>query len=379
MDMGTSQARKPAAPALALVLALLATLVCAARAEAVPAKFWGVVPQSSFTTDEYQRLGRGGVDSMRVAFDWGTMQPNRDEPVSFEITDLVVEKASAAGIEVLPTLTGAPEWAVPQKRVPGGHGAEAPAHLPVRGTALAGWRNLIKEVIRRYGPQGTFWSEHPTMVKRPIRFWQVWNEPNFAYFVAKPNAAEYGKLVKFSYGAARGVDKGARLVLAGLFGEPKNCRRQKRPLNPCADDFIDQMYRRTPGIKKRFVGVSVHPYTGSWQGLKPQVEDIRAILKENRDAGKGLWLTEIGWSSQKPDPKRNVFAKGVNGQRNQLKGAFRLLESKQRAWRIKRVYWFSIEDLADSCNFCDGSGLFADGFKPKKAWYAYVQFAGGKP
>ncbi len=37
---------------------------------------------------------------------------------------------------------------------------------------------------------------------RPIRTWQIWNEPNFKYFVAKPNPGEYGKLVKISNAAS---------------------------------------------------------------------------------------------------------------------------------------------------------------------------------
>ncbi len=27
-------------------------------------------------------------------------------------------------------------------------------------------------------------------------------------------------------------------------------------------------------------------------------------------------------------------------------------------WKLQRVYWFSVDDQAGACNFCDGSGLF---------------------
>jgi hypothetical protein len=366
------------APALALLVALAAAMTLAPRAEALPASFWGVVPQTHIDAEQFERLERGGVESVRVTFDWAGLQPDPDEPIDWAGADGPVERAVRAGIDVLPTVTGAPTWAVPQRRVPGGGGAEAVAHLPASGKAASGWRNLLREAVLRYGPRGSFWSEHPELPRRPIRFWQIWNEPNFSFFLAKPRAAEYGKLVKLSYGILHRTDPGARIVLAGLFGQPKNCKRQKRPLNPCAADFLDEMYRKTPGIKNRFVGVALHPYSGFWQNLKPQVEEIRETLAEHGDASKGIWLTELGWSSKPPEPRRNVFAKGVNGQRNQLKGAFGLLERKQSQWRIRRVYWFSVEDLEDSCNFCDGSGLFEEGFRPKKSWYAFVRFAGGR-
>ncbi len=101
---------------------------------------------------------------------------------------------------------------------------------------------------------------------------------------------------------------------------------------------------------------------------------MRGVLAKNHDAGKGLWLTELGWSSG----RGNAFSKGPAGQARELKGAFKLLLKNRNKWRIKRLYWFSVDDATGACNFCDGSGLFGEGFKPKKAWNEYVRFAGGK-
>ena len=41
------------------------------------------------------------------------------------------------------------------------------------------------------------------------------------------------------------------------------------------------------------------------------------------------------------------------------------------------MIWFSVDDRKEVCNFCDGTGLFGDGFVPKPSWPAYVKFAGG--
>ena len=73
------------------------------------------------------------------------------------------------------------------------------------------------------------------------------------------------------------------------------------------------------------------------------------------------------------------FAKGVEGQARELKGAFKLLERNQVTWKLKRVFWFSVDDRPGLCNFCGGSGLFSEGFVPKPSWKAYVKFAGGTP
>lgn len=364
----------------ATAVALLALAVFAASAQAVPAKFWGVVPQQVPSDEQFQALKRGGVDSMRIHIEWGGVQPERGSALDWSSVDSTVRKAANAGIDVLPFLTGAPPWAVPHVFVPGtGKTSKAPAHLPASGSAAAAWSAFVKGAAARYGPNGSFWAENPIVPKRPIRVWQIWNEENFKYFVAKPNPAEYGKLVRLSSNALRSVDPGAQTILGGMFALPKGCRSKAKPKKAwCARDFLEEMYRTTPGIKSKFQGVALHPYSYFYPELRPRIEEFRTVLKENKDAGKSLWITELGWSS-KPPTRTNLFAKGLSGQATQLKGAFSLLSAKQAKWKLKQVFWFSVDDQEGSCNFCDGSGLFAQGFVPKKAWFAYVRFAGGTP
>jgi hypothetical protein len=377
--------------ALALTLALVMTMTFAATAQAVPARFWGVVPQTTLSNEQFQRLGKGGVESVRIPVGWADLQPQSGGQINWGGVDEVVEKAARAGLDVLPTITGAPTWAVPTASVPGGGGSKAPARLPVKGAAATAWSALLAEAAARYGPSGTFWASHPGVPVKPIRAWQIWNEPNFKYFVAKPNPAEYGKLVKLSNSALKSVDPGAQVVLAGLFSQPKGARyvrviRGKKKVvnatnvNYFASYFLEQMYKANPGIKSKFAGVSLHPYTGSWKYLTPEIEEVRKVLTANGDGRKGLFITEIGWSSGPPKSDgTNSFAKGPAGQARELKLSFRLLRSKQRAWRIQRLYWFSVDDAANVCNFCDGSGLFGPGFTPKKSWFEYVKFSGGTP
>jgi hypothetical protein len=364
-----------------LAVALLGLMAWAGSASALPVKFWGVVPQSVPSEEHFQRLQRGGVKTMRVPLDWGGVQQGgKTVPLGLSGFDVIVERAAKANIEVLPFLTGAPNWAVPSVFVPGDRNAKAPAHLPASGTAATYWKKFVTAAVARYGSTGSFWAENPAVPKRPIKVWQIWNEENFKYFVAHPNPAEYGRLVKLSYTAIKSVDPTAQLLLGGMFALPKGCRNP-RPKSICAVDFLEQMYKKTPGIKTKFNAVALHPYTGRYQLLAPEIEEFRDVLAANKDGAKGLWITELGWSSQPPpaNPFANIFAKGVNGQAAQLEGAFSLLSAKQAKWKLQRVYWFSVDDQPGTCNFCDGSGLFAHGFVPKKSWFAYVKFAGGTP
>jgi hypothetical protein len=367
--------------ALALSCACAVLLALAAGAQALPAKFWGVVPQATPTAEQLQRLGDGGVESIRVPIEWGSIQKERGAPIDWAGYDGIIERAALAGIDVLPTVSGAPTWAVPSVNVQGGGGSKAPARLPVTGIAASGWKSLLTQAAERYGPGGDFWALHPSVPVVPIRTWQIYNEPNFKFFVARPNPTEYGQLVKISHAALKLADPGAQILLAGLFARPKSSRTatgKHKSLNWYASDFLTRMYRTNPGIKSRFNGVALHPYSKYAREVPGMVEEVRDLLAANKDGAKSLWITELSWSSQAPNPA-NMFAKGVAGQARELTTAFNALRAKQAKWKIKRLYWFSVDDQKGVCNFCDGSGLFGDGFVPKKSWFSFVKFTGGTP
>jgi hypothetical protein len=364
---------------LAALAVLVLGLAAAPSAMALPADFWGVSPQNPPTVEQFQRLKAGGVDSVRIPIAWSAVQPFGSAEANFSASDILVAGAAAAGINVLPFVYEAPAWAVPRVRVPGSQ-SRAPKTVPVKTAAQrTAWANFLKLVVARYGPGGSFWVANPTLPASPIRTWQIWNEENFKYFVVRPNPADYGKLVNISYTAIKSVDPGAKLILGGMFARPGEAKlKVKPPQAYYASDFLDQLYSTTPGIQKKFSGIALHPYTASYQQLTPDIEEFLSVLKTNHDAGKKLWITEIGWSSE-PKSAGDSFAKGPKGQVTQLNGAFKLFKAKAAKWKLQRIYWFSVDDQPGICNFCGGSGLFAKGFLPKKSWYAYVKFAGGTP
>jgi hypothetical protein len=368
----------------ALGAALIAIAAFAQPASAEPAKFWGINPQAQPSLEQFQRLKQGGVDTMRVPLEWGSIEKTKGV-FDWTYSDGFVTSATLAGIEVLPFLTGAPGWAVRTATVPGSS-AHAPLSLPVRnGKQRSAWQQFLRAAVGRYGPKGSFWAANPSVPKRPIRIWQIWNEANFKYFVARPNPAEFGKLVKISHAALKGADRGAQVILGGLFVHPKEGddkhKRQKPRQAYFATEFLEKMYRSTPGVKRQFNGIALHPYSPTYKRLKPDIEEVRRVMKKAKDPSKLIWITELTWSSNVPSASNcfNQFEKGPQGQVTQLKGAFRVLKKNYRKWKIKRVFWFSVDDQPTACNFCDGSGLFSEGFVPKPSWPAYVQFAGGTP
>jgi hypothetical protein len=378
------QRKRPLGQVRAWLIAVAVSAVglgaTAPAALAIPGDFWGVSPQATPSVEQFQRLRNGGVDSVRIPIGWGSVETAQGT-ADFSHVDSFVAGAAQAGLNVLPFIYNAPTWAVPSVAVPGSHGSvTAPKTLPVKtGAQRTAWANFLKLVVARYGPGGTFWAANPGLPESPIRTWQIWNEENFKYFVVRPSPSDYGKLINVSYTAIKSVDPGAKLILGGMFARPKEAEYKRKPAQAYfATDFLDQLYTSTPGIKRKFAGVALHPYTTKYQQLTPDIEEFLTVLKANHDPGKKLWITEIGWSSE-PHSAGDSFAKGPAGQATQLKGAFNLFKAKAAKWKLQRIYWFSVDDQPGSCNFCGGSGLFGNGFAPKKSWFEYVKFAGGTP
>lgn len=372
--------------ALTAVLAVVVALgAFAASAGAVTAQFFGVVPQSVLTQEQDNTLKVGGVKEMRVPLTWGSIQPTRGGAYNWSSFDPIVERAAKSGIEVLPFVIGTPTWAVPLANVPSGGGTKAPAHLPATGTAATAWSAFLKAAVARYGANGSYWTENPLVPDVPVKAWQIWNEPNFKYFVAKPNPTEYGKLVKLSSTAIKSVQPSAQVILAGLFAKPAGGRRlntKGKVANPTSPNyfaayFLEQMYKTNAGIKSKFQGVSLHPYVAHYRQLTAEIQEVRNVLTKAGDGSKAMWITELGWSSEPPVGPSNVFAVGPAGQARELKGAFTLLKADAAKFRLTHVYWFSVDDAAETCNFCNGSGLFKKGFVPKKSWTEFVKFTGG--
>ena len=100
----------------ALAVAAVASMAFASIAQAVPANFWGIVPQATPSADQFQRLKRGGVDSVRIPISWGAVEPVQGGALDWSRADSLVSGAASAGIDVLPFLMGAPSWAVSERR-----------------------------------------------------------------------------------------------------------------------------------------------------------------------------------------------------------------------------------------------------------------------
>ena len=357
-----------------LVLALVVGAQSGTAKPPVPAPkgFFGIAPQGTLTDEDARYMKAGGIETVRWPLPWNGVQPTAGGPYNWAVFDPVVEVASRHGLKVLPFIYGTPAWI-----------ARKYTKLPIDSArAKQAWSTFLEAAAHRYGPGGEFWAQHGPGVQYvpeiarplPIRTWQVWNEANFFYFAYPASPQRYVKLLKISTPAIRRADPGAKVILSGLFGEPTAKGAKGMP----AAKFLETIYR-TPGIKRYFDGIALHPYAAFAQDLEVMTETLHEVTIENHDRVP-LYITEMGWGSQN-DFQQVAFEQGIRGQVKQLRAAYGYLLENRHRLNLKQVYWFSWKDLGGSCSFCDSVGLFREGerFHPKPAWRAFVALTGGRP
>jgi hypothetical protein len=336
-----------------------------------PREFFGIGPQESFSDEDAAYMKAGGIETVRWPVSWSGVQPTRTGGYHWEGIDAVVATAARHGLRVMPFLYSSPRWIGKETRLPVDSGA-----------ARWAWSEFLTAAVKRYGPGGEFWAQQrataeinyePAIRPLPIRAWQIWNEANFHYFAYPVSPQRYAKLLKISTPAIKAVDPGAKVILTGLFGEPKAVP----PRGMSATKFLEALYR-VPGIKRLFDGVALHPYAVDAETLEEMVEALHEVTVENHDRVP-LYITEMGWGSQN-DFQQVAFEQGIRGQVKQLKAAYGYLLSNRARLDLKQVFWFSWKDLPGSCTFCDSVGFFRTGtkFKAKPAWRAFIGLTGGR-
>ena len=207
---------------LVAVLAALAALlvaVPAAPARSVPQGFFGVMydhgverASDSDQDAQWDGMASSGVETVRTVFDWSGAQPGgRGSEFDFGRTDGVVRRSALHNVDVLPVVIYSPKWA----RAYRNRFTSPPKNRNDYVTYLAA-------LVERYGPDGTYWTDHPEVPEHPVREWQIWNEPHLPAYWDAPQKGPYGYvrayplLLRASYNIVKSLDPGAKIVMAGI-------------------------------------------------------------------------------------------------------------------------------------------------------------------
>ena len=276
-------------PAIALTALVLAVAVASPARAALPRSFFGVsVHPPAFDpgvslTAQMRGIAATGAGTVTLSFEWLHAQPAPAGPFEFTATDRAVAAAARAKLVVLPVVVTSPPWAA---LTPGE--AFSPPADP--GTYAA----YLRALVGRYGPRGTFWARNPSLPRRPIRRWQIWNEPvggnrpdgaSVFWVDSRPFAPAYVALLRAARRAIRAADPRAVVVLAGLVGR--------------SWETLRLLY--AAGARGQFDAVSLHPYTGRPGNVLRAVGLVRAAMRTAGDGLVPILVTEVGWPSFTPN------------------------------------------------------------------------------
>jgi polysaccharide biosynthesis protein PslG len=343
---------------LIVLAALAATLLVAAPAvEAAtphaPKGFYGVMwdraAMDGGSVDEdaqWALMRRSGVESVRLVFSWARAQPEAGMQPDFSDTDAKVELAARNGIRLLPVVLNTPSWA---EKYPGRHGS--PPEF------ASDYAAFMSRLVERYGPAGSFWAERPDLPRRPLREWQIWNEPHFDFYWYTPGddgawAAEYVELLRAAHGAIKTADPGAQVVLAGF-----------------ADASWKVLARAyEAGARGAFDVATINLFTGRPGFVMAAVRLTRRVLRRYHQARKPIWVTETTFPAAKglvPPPaedwKRRWYTT-KSGMANRLTELYRLGAANARRLRLARIYWYTwASSYRGQDDLFDYSGLLSVG------------------
>ncbi len=360
---------------LAAVLALAAiaiALTASAAQGAVPRSFWGIGSQTYLdeAAGDFALMGQGKVGTLRQAIFWSNLDPTPNPgDTNWSSVDAIVGAAARNGVEILPFFYGTPAWVAQGLDGRNCKPEKCGIFAPKRKAALAAWATFLGEAVDRYGPNGTFWAENPTIPKLPFRAYQIWNEMNSSTFYApKAKPKDYAKLLNASADAIRFRDPSAQIVLGGM----AQLAGSKKAVE--ASEYLEDFYN-VAGVEDDFDGVAIHPYGASVEKISSQVELFRKVMKQAGDSGASLWVTEIGAGSASGG---NPLNRGKQGQAQLLTKAFNYFKKSRNKHNLETVIWFSWMDSQVSiCDWCKTSGLFKKNRTPKPAWNAFTKFTGG--
>jgi hypothetical protein len=354
------------------LLARLAMLVAVPTAGAVerrvPRGFYGVVwdqdvaaASAAVNEKQFGLMARTGVESVRTVFRWFDAQPKAGAGPSFARTDDLVASAAASGIRLLPVVMYAPGWA---RRTPGV--ATSP---PARAADYAAF---LEQLVARYGPRGSFWTEHPELPRRPVRRWQIWNELHLRYQWTVHSGGGgrfprgYVALLRAANAALRRANPGARVVLAGLTNDSSN--------------HLRALYRA--GGRRWFDLVALQTYTALPRHMLMALRRVREIMSAAGDRRKQLLVTEMSWPAASgrttiPSYHRRIVTSDA-GMARRLAAGFRLAARDRRGFKLAGVFWYTWASSYSPGSIFSYAGLGRfDGrrFAPRPAWGAYRRSA----
>jgi GH35 family endo-1,4-beta-xylanase len=242
----------------------------------------------------------GGFHWQKSLFQWQDIEGAGKGQFNWTDADRIVRASNAAGLKILARLDFQPAWA-----------RQDHAHNGPPDRYQDYW-DFVSAFVARYRTGSPIGRVHAI---------EVWNEPNLDREwgnqpINAQSAADYVRLLRGAYQAAHTADPDIIVVSAGL--SPNGVMD-----GHSADDVEYLKWMYAAGVRGAFDALGAHANTQAPEVAAPlnslkdfphpsfyfrRVEQLRQVMVDNGDAGKQIWLTEWGWTSDTVHPAYAWFA-----------------------------------------------------------------------
>jgi len=223
----------------------------------------------------------------------------------------------------------------------------------------------VDKFLTRWGPGGTFFKDNPDLPRRPIRFIEIWNEPNFWYLDAdrmvppKDEADRlatearreklYAKMLPAAYQFIKKKWPDVQVVGFGAGGAAHADVR-----------FIKNVHAANPAVARSYDVLSTHPYVRPappetdyvrpWgqYSIAGGLAEIRKAMQKAGTSDRPIWYTELNWTITQEEG--GAYKTGKRDTTALLAAAY-WVRSYALALRLgaERLNFMSIVDT-DNCN-----------------------------
>jgi hypothetical protein len=202
---------------------------------------------------------------------------------NWAFTDFAATNLTRYGLRWLPILDYSALWA-----------GSAGEHSPP--TDLDDYAAYARAFAERYGRDGDFWDLHPELTYAPVTTYEIWNEPNGAWFWhPEPDPELYAEMYARARAAIKAVDPAAVVMIGGLV--PGN-------------EYVRELFAALDESDTDADAIGFHPYAPTPNDVYREVGSFRSTLDAVGQTRLPIYITEIGWPTRggyvnvQPDSER---------------------------------------------------------------------------
>ena len=261
-----------------------------------------------------------GFTGIKQQVEWKAIEVGPGDYMWGEV-DRIVEAANRHGLEVMIGVFASPWW---MRRVQPTAGSQIDVRQGSAGTAEEWWAQFSgfhNGPPLNFGDFENFLAIFASRYGDRVHSYELWNEPNLSgNWDGTINPGEFVELLGAGY---RGVKRGnpnAIVISGGL--SPTGVNIEGVAMDDVA--YLEAMYQYRGGIVRNYYDVlGLHSYgynnapgdtpdhyttSGTsykhhWSFYFRRFENHWDVLQKYGDTGKGIWLTEMGWTTKSLHPE----------------------------------------------------------------------------